>query len=74
MSTSNSLHSRQTAVIFSLQNMQYIHWHLQATFKKGKIKMNLKGKKKKHLSFSAKMPAESGAQTRNRNRIETVSI
>lgn len=22
--------SRQTAVIFSLQNMQYIQWHLQA--------------------------------------------
>lgn len=44
VSTSNSVRSRQTAVIFSLQNMQYIHWHLQATFKKGKIKMNLKGK------------------------------
>lgn len=36
VSTSNSVGSRQTAVIFSLQNMQYIQWHLQANLKKGK--------------------------------------
>lgn len=36
VSTSDSVYSRQTAGIFSLQNMQYIQWHLQANIKKGK--------------------------------------
>lgn len=66
-SQSTSSSDRQTALIFSLQNMQYLHWHLQATFKKGKKKDSKK--KKRSVSLSAKMPSESGAQRQNINSL-----
>lgn len=70
MSTSNSVCSRQTALIFSLQNMQYVQWHLQAEFKKRK-NINLKGKKK--LSVQ-KCLLKLRAQTQNINRINSINI
>lgn len=58
VSTSSSVCSKQTAGILSLQNMQYVQWHLQATIKKRQI-MNLKGKKTSVIFiFSAKTPAD----------------
>lgn len=64
--TSNSLQSRQPAVIFSLQNMQYIQWHLQETIKKRQI-MNQEGKnKQKTVIFSAKTPAEEKTEPKHK--------